>query len=282
VDGKPDSIRTAEISNMTVHCTLFPRTELDKFSTRDAATKPGVYMLVGKDENDLEEDVLYIGEGDPVLPRLKSHASKKDFWTDAIVFSSKDEYLTKTQIKYLEAEIYRLAKEAYRAKIDNTNCPTKPNISEVDIAEIEQFLEVIKLLLLSLGITVLEPRVLDKQPDLLVRVFELKNKNVKGKMAIIDNKYVVLKGSTAVLQNRPSIPSFLVKLRQNLVDAGIMVDKGDGIYTFEKDAAFNSPSYAAAAIVGGRANGRKMWKYEGKTLKELDAANIPGQDESED
>ncbi len=60
-------------------------------------------MLLGADEDDPEKKALYIGEGDPVLPRLKSHAINKDFWTEAIVFSSKDDYLTKTQVKYLEA-----------------------------------------------------------------------------------------------------------------------------------------------------------------------------------
>ena len=89
-------------------------------------------------------------------------------------------------------------------------------------------------------------------------------------MAIINNKYVVLKGSTAVMDSRPSIPNVLVKLRQDLVDTGIMLNNGNGLYIFMQDATFNSPSYAASAIVGGAANGRKLWKREGKMLKEID------------
>jgi hypothetical protein len=282
VDGKPDGIRTAEVSNMTLYGTFFPRTELEKFALREVSNKPGVYMISGPDEEDPEEKILYIGEGDPVLPRLKNHAGKKDFWTDAIVFSSKDDYLTKTQIQYLEAELIKLAKEAHRAKLDNGNVPTKPNISEVDKAEVDQFLEGIKLLLLTVGINFLESRTLAGIESMLpTRVFELMNKNATGKMAIIDNKYVVLKGSTAVLKNRPSIPSFLVKLRQSLVDTGIVVDKGDGVYTFEKNATFNSPSYAAVAIVGGRANGRKLWKHKGKSLNEIENSSDISDDESD-
>ncbi|SMD14507.1 GIY-YIG nuclease family protein [Sporomusa malonica] len=270
-DGQPNGLRTVEISNMTIHGTIFPRTQLDKFITRDSSTKPGVYMLLGPDVENPEQNVLYVGEGDPVLPRLKSHASNKDFWTEAIVFSSKDDYLTKTQIKYLEAEIYALAKEAYRVKLDNSQVPTRPNISEVDRAEVIQFLEAIKLVLLALGIDILEPRTLAETSTVSSeKIFELTPKNAFAKMAIINNKYVVLKGSTAVLDNRPSIPSFIIKLRQDLVATGIMADNGDGLYAFTQDATFNSPSYAAAAIVGGAANGRKLWKWEGKTLKELD------------
>jgi hypothetical protein len=280
-DGQPNGLRTIEISNMTIHGTIFPRPQLDIFMMRESAKKPGVYMLLGADEDDPEKKVLYIGEGDPVLPRLKSHAINKDFWTEAIVFSSKDDYLTKTQVKYLEAELYALAKEAYRTKLDNAQIPTKPNISEVDEAEVSQFLDAIKLLLLTLGIDILEPRILVEENTVsLENIFELKVKNAFAKMAIINNKYVVLKGSTAVMDNRPSIPNVLVKLRQDLVDTGIMFNNGNGCYIFMQDATFNSPSYAASAIVGGAANGRKLWKREGKMLKEIDKEMADNSEES--
>lgn len=270
-DGHPNGLRTVEISNMTIHGTIFPRTQLDGFMKRDAANKPGVYMLIGQDEQDLETNVLYIGQGDPVLPRLRDHARNKEFWTEAIVFSSKDDYLTKTQVKYLEADLYALAKDAYRAKMDNEQAPTRPNISEVDKAEVNQFLEAIKLLLLALGQDILEPRILtEASMGVSETIFELKNKKAFARMAVINNKYVVLKGSTAVRENRRSIVPFLVKLRQDLVDTGIMVETGEELYTFMQDATFNSPSYAAAAIVGGAANGRRLWKYNGKALREWD------------
>ena len=270
-DGQPNGLRTVEISNMTIHGTIFPRTQLDGFMKREAANKPGVYMLIGQDEQDLETIALYIGQGDPVLPRLRDHARNKEFWTEAIVFSSKDDYLTKTQVKYLEADLYALAKEAYRAKLDNTQAPTRPNISEVDKAEVNQFLEAIKLLLLALGRDILEPRILtEANTGVSETIFELKNKNAFARMAVINNKYVVLKGSTAVRENRRSIAPFLVKLRQDLVDTGIMIETDEELYTFMQDATFNSPSYAAAAIVGGAANGRRLWKYNGKALREWD------------
>ena len=102
--------------------------------------------------------------------------------------------MTKTQVKYLEAEIYALAKEAYRTKLDNAQIPTRPNISEVDKAEVSQFLDAIKLLLLTLGIDILEPRILVEDNMVSVEnIFELKSKNAFAKMAIINNKYVVLK-----------------------------------------------------------------------------------------
>lgn len=101
VDGKPNGLRTVEISNMTLHGTMFPRPRLEGFLSRDTARKPAVYLLIGPDLSNPEETRLYVGEGDPVEPRIRDHARNKDFWTDAVVFTSKDGYLTKTQIKYL-------------------------------------------------------------------------------------------------------------------------------------------------------------------------------------
>lgn len=47
-----------------------------------------IYILVGEDVSN-ENIKIYIGEGDPVGSRLYSHYGNKDFWTDAIVLTSK-------------------------------------------------------------------------------------------------------------------------------------------------------------------------------------------------
>lgn len=45
VDGKPDGMKTIEISNMTILGTIFPRTALDMFSKRDAASRSSIIKL---------------------------------------------------------------------------------------------------------------------------------------------------------------------------------------------------------------------------------------------
>jgi hypothetical protein len=269
-EDQPNGFRTVEIQNMTILATFFPRTKLDKFTLWDAAKKPGVYLLLGNDLIEPDQLVLYVGEGDPVLPRLKTHSASKDFWTEAIIFTSKDDYLSKTQIKYLEAELYRLAKEAFQVKLDNTLVPTKPKISQVDKAEVDQFLDGIRLILLSLGIQILEPRIIPNTIEDTQKIFELKTKNALGKMVIIDNDYVVLKGSTAIIDNLPSCPDAIKKMRQKLKDDGIIAESGGAVYIFNENAKFTSPSYSAAAIVGGAANGRTLWKYQNKSLNTLE------------
>lgn len=272
VDGKPTGLRTVEVSNMTLQATLFPRTRIDAFLQRDAARKPAVYMLIGPDVDDPERTRLYIGEADPMEPRIKDHHRKKDFWTEAFVFSAKDDYLTKTQVKYLEAKLYSLAVDAHRAVLDNSQTPTTPNISEADEAEVLEFLDGIKLVLSALGVDVLEPRTYEQPlPRTPVQPFTMTHKQARGQMIISGDEYVVLAGSTAVRKEQPSCPGPLKKLRRELVESGILVpDENDQLYRFKQNAKFSSPSYAAGAIVGGAVNGRRAWTLNGRPLGDVE------------
>src|SRR5260370_36722906 len=84
--------------------------------------------------------------------------TQKDFWHETIVFISKDENLNKAHIKYLENRLHDIAKSANRYKIENTNIPTQSSISESDTAEMEEYLENIKLLVNTLGHKVFEEK----------------------------------------------------------------------------------------------------------------------------
>jgi len=82
----------------------------------------------------------------------------------------------------------------------------------------------------------------------------------------------VLRGSTAVLQERESAKSWpaTIATRKQLIADGTLTQK-DGFYEFVRDVQFSSPSAAAAVIEGGSANGLIEWKTkDGVTLKELD------------
>jgi hypothetical protein len=84
--------------------------------------------------------------------------------------------------------------------------------------------------------------------------------------------FVVLQGSTAVLQERASAKRwpYVIALRKQLIADGTVVEK-NGFYQFTKDVEFSSPSAAAAVIEGGSANGLIEWKTrDGRVLKELD------------
>ena len=268
----PDGLRTIELSNTTVIGTIFPRSSIDSFAKRDAANKPGVYLLLGNDQDDPTSKRVYVGEGDPVIPRLKNHIATKEFWTQAIVFTSKDDYLTKTQIQFLEASVIEKLKSASRSIIDNGTSPTLPNISEAEKSEVEHFMEVMSLLLASIGIDILEPRnatiPVDKTDS---RIYWLSVKDAEAMMVLSPQGYVVLKGSTAVQEERPSAASFLLKMRQSLVNAGMLRMREDHLIEFTADVPFDSSSTAAGIIAGGNVNGRIKWKLaDGRTLKDIE------------
>lgn len=281
VDGNPKGLRTVELSNMTIYTTIFPRTKLKEFLQREESTKAGCYILLGDETNESGELKIYIGEGENVGNRLRQHANghkQKEFWNEAIVFTSKDDYITKTQIQYLESELCRLALETEDILVLNGNQPAKPNLSEVDTAEMKQFLDVIKLILSSVGISILDSKKKVNQNienERHQKVFEFSSKGAKGNMVIEEDQFVVLKGSTAVLDNRPSASNAIKRMREKLITKNILSKKNDDkFYTFEENYAFNSPSYAASVISGGNENGRRKWKYKGKSMNQIEAEEI--------
>ena len=97
-----------------------------------------------------DRPLIYVGEAEDIIKRLKQHLDKKDNWNEAIAFISKDSNLNKAHIKYLENRFYILAKDCDRYSIDNSNVPTKSSVSEAEQAELEEFIYNAKILINAL------------------------------------------------------------------------------------------------------------------------------------
>lgn len=269
-DGDADGIKTMEISNLTIFGTMFPRPMFDQFKKRREANKPGVYLIFGEDY-DTGNTKLYIGEGDPISPRLNSHYGNKDFWTDAVTFTSKDDYLTKTQIQYLEAKLIKLAKEADRVILDNVNIPNEPNISEVDQAEVSIFLENILLLMKAMGYTFFIPMATSVNTGTTDEdIYTMTYNNAEAKMAIRDGKYVLLSGSTINKKEVNAVPKSVKEMRRKMLDNNWIEPLNDKLMQVNQDFEFNSPSFAAGIVSGSSVNGLLYWKINGKTLKDIE------------
>jgi hypothetical protein len=70
-DGDPDGLRLVERSNWVGKALIFPRALLPQVKQRPELAQTGVYLLLGP-QDDGDGDMLYIGEGDPIRPRLES------------------------------------------------------------------------------------------------------------------------------------------------------------------------------------------------------------------
>lgn len=263
--GNPDALRQIGMSNWVGTAIACPRASFAELKVRGEFAKTGAYVLRGTSEDGVPR--IYIGEGDPVGPRLSDHFAKKDFWTSLIVFVSKDDTLNKAYVQYLEARLIELARSAKRCHLDNGNHPQRPSLGEAGQAEAEHFLSQMLLIYPVLGLNAFEfPR--HDQPG--SKLF-IAAKGIRAEGADAAEGFIVIKGSEAVLSAVPSIRDFAAKLRSSLIRRKILVQK-DGHLIFSQDFTFDSPSTAAGVVLGRSANGRTEWKdAEGVTLKAIQA-----------
>ena len=269
IDGEPNGRMSCELSNWSGKAYKLPRVKIKDCSDRDDLTSTGVYLLFGKDEEG--KDLVYIGEAESILKRLNQQLTAKDFWNEAIVFISKDENLNKAHIKYLENRLHDLAKGANRYKVDNTIIPTQSSISESDRAEMEEFIEYIKMLVNTLGHKVFDEKREYKTKQKQDLFFIRAPRGADGKGEQTSEGFVVLKGSKAAGSTVTSLTSNFVTLRQKLIDDGVLVNKGEYL-EFPDDYIFSSPSTAASIVLGRNANGLTEWKLKaGTTLKEFES-----------
>ncbi|MCW7075868.1 MAG: GIY-YIG nuclease family protein [Candidatus Syntrophoarchaeum sp.] len=264
-DGNPRGLKIAEITSRTVQAILIPRSLLEYAFSRSELNNVGIYLLIG----DLAEDgkaLVYVGEAEDCLTRLRQQNQAKDFWSVALVIVSKTRYFTKTHVKYLEWYCYTEANNAQRYSLENSSTPTKPFISESMEADLLDNFETIKILVSTLGYPIFDEIKKPQKKNTLV---------CKGKNAIAEGDYtedglIVFAGSEANVEETRSIPLSLKGIRQRLIEAGVLAIDEEGVYKFTSDYIFSSPSAAAGTVLGRSANGWTEWKYKnGKTLAEV-------------
>ena len=98
--------------------------------------------------------------------------------------------------------------------------------------------------------------------------YELKGPNAEGRGIFTDKGFLVKAGSLARREIVPSGKN-VSSVHQRLIAEGVLEEHG-GQMRFTKDHLFNSPSGAAAAVLGRTANGWISWKRaNGRTLSEV-------------
>lgn len=291
--GSPTGPRTILKSGSDGRGLIFPRDDFADLRDRDELKNAGVYILWGEDPGETESTTLpivYVGEsearglqessGGPGA-RIYDHDRKKEFWTQAAVFSS--ENLNKAHTRYLEARLIQLASEIKQCKLDNGTNPT-PNADPFIRAEADNFLHDMLQCLPLIGIYFFEIAQApherratstvnahdgSDEARLLSLIDDAKGVNARGYSGA---EFVVLAGSKASRTETPSLATYKAAAkaqRAGLLELGVLVDNGVA-YEFSQNYAFNSASRAACVVLGMSANGLEWWKdRNGRTLKEL-------------
>ena len=289
-DGSPAGIRHAEVVNWTGQAIVCPRARIGELSNWPESQRPGVYILFGEDSTE-STPLAYIGEAENVLTRLKQHVTWKDFWDRVVLFTSKDDNLTKAHVKYLESRMVELALEAKRIKLENGTSPTMSNLPRPDRDAMEEFLGPARILLGSLGFSFLEPVRKRKTGEdttgnngplsHITLYLRLEKRGISAEGVLTDEGFVVAEGSIGEKTPRKSFGSTYAKQRQQLIQKGALVDFREHL-KFTQDVLFSSPSAAAAVVCAGPQNGRQSWKDEhGNTLAEVEEKLVGATDSTE-
>ena len=271
--------------NWTGQAIACPRSRLSELPDWPASCKPGVYFLFENRYGDTKP-TAYIGESENVMKRITSHDRQKDFWYELVLFTSKDENLTKSHIKYLESALIKLAKIAGRYELENSTAPDVSSLPRPDIAAMEEFIINLRMVLGILGHPILEPILrhnLPKQTEELIAdlntlnnidlVFKVNDLTAYG--TLTDEGFVLKKDSQLSSKNTESIPGKLISFKNRLLQSGEIVQDGKHLKT-TTDIILGSSSYAAAIVAGTSRSGPQSWRNnEGVTLKNLEELKAP-------
>lgn len=270
IDGDPSGIICAYLSNWTGQSIKIPRNLLDKSEDRLEVNSMGIYFLIGYSEENPDDKIVYIGEGDNIYRRLVHHTKEdtKTFWTEAIVFTSKDDYLTNGQAKYLEHELISISKLNSNYIVQNKLSDTKPLLSEMAVSDMETYLDNIKIILPTFGYYFLITKSEKEINETTILFLEHAELKARGKVTNVG--FNVLAGSEVAPEAKKSLSIGYKSKREYLLVKGI-IRKDKDKYIFVKDYEFYSPSAAAAVIVGSLINGRQAWKdRSGKSLEQIE------------
>lgn len=274
IEGRPDGILTAEVFNWTGHVLMTPRTRIAVALARKEASFTGVYILLGEKDG---HAFGYIGEGEDISQRMRSHDAQKEWWTTAVLVTSAANNLHKAHVKYLEARLIEEARSIGRIKLENGVNPARPSLSEAARANMEAFLDYLFIVLPALRIDMFirntRPPTVSAPSKPVQARFELavRKHGLRAAAVLLDGEFIVEPGSGARLnwEGVGNWDSSYAALHQELKATGVLQPNGDQC-VFAKGYAFSSPSAAAAVVTGRPASGPAEWKVVGSGLSYRD------------
>ena len=265
LDGTANGRIKCTINSRTGIIFKIPRKDLSKCKSLSDLENDGVYFLFGEENS---KQKIYIGQagsrknGKGILNRLSEHARNpdKNFWTDTIILTTRDNSFGATEISWLEHKFCNMAIKAGRCEVVNGNEPSPGNITEEKASDLEDHAEFAQLILSAIGYKFFEPPqkislppVVESDEEIfyLPRKIKKLGRSINAMMKRTSTGYKVLAGSEISPLDDSNLSANMKKLRNS---SKIVAGK------LTEDIEFSSPSSAAQFIVGHSINGRHEWK----------------------
>lgn len=271
MDGTANGRIKCTLANWTGVAYRIPRIDLDLCKERNDLKQSGVYFLFGASD-ETSEQVIYIGQagarknGEGILYRLQEHRKNpdKDYWSEAIVFTTSNNSFGPTEISYLENRFCAMANDAHRYIVKNGNEPTQGNVTEEKESELEEFIEYAKIIMGVLGHKVFEPLVItDSVGEGSVgatgdkhTTFFIKKRGANARAVQTTEGLIVLSGSVLSKDAVYSCPDSAIKARKkysSIIDENMVL---------LKDVPFKTPSGASSFVLLRSSNGNIDWMTE--------------------
>ena len=285
MDGSATGRIKCTLANWTGVAYKIPKTKIDSCRERNDLKQSGVYFLFGTSD-ETGKSVVYIGQagarkkGEGILSRIQEHKRnpKKEYWTEAVIFTTSNDSFGATEISYLENSFCNMARDAERYVVKNSNDPTPGHITEEKKSELEEFIDNSRIIMGTLGHRVFEPLVDDidrnsqgeaKENEEQFLFFKLKPRKSERQIEAFGKEtvegFVVLKGSMISTTEKENLSLEVKKARKKaLID-----EKG----ILQENILLHNPSFAAAFVVGRSFSGNVAWKNQaGETLKEIESS----------
>ena len=155
-DGDPDGVRIIDRMNWTGRGIVFPREKWGDTRKRPDLANAGVYILAGYKEDSDDLPTVYIGQADGVGNRIESHIQKKEFWSWGAIFVSSGGDLNRAHVTWLEYSLISRAQQFGLCRLDNSNVPHEPALSEAEKADTQAFLKEMLQILPLVGLRMFE------------------------------------------------------------------------------------------------------------------------------
>ena len=202
-----------------------PKESINALVSRADCKRYGVYLL-------LSDQQVYVGQAIDLERRTKQHLTDKDWWTQVVLMTTKDDSFNASDIDYLESRLIELAGKAATFDSDNKQKGKPQKVDEFRQAELEQYLDEALFMLELIG----------------VRVFK-KGKKKPGTHSISLSSGSEQKMVEPSHQEKPDLPSdsllpgeFVKTAFRNLLDSGFEFtdEQMDAFSTVEGSRVFTT------------------------------------------